>query len=332
MATAIDVGRPRPPEDLVRRAQDGDPTAYERLWADHRAAIHVHCYRMSGSVHDADDATQETFVRAWRALDRFEGRSSLSTWLHRIATNVCLTAAARRRDVPVAGDHEVPHLTPYPDRLLDRVAPAAFNPAARYAQRESVELAFVTAAQLLPPRQRAALVLCDVLAWPAAEVATLLETSEAAVNSALQRARAGLERHRAAGGGVAGVPDREAVSLARRWAEAWEAADVGTLAELLRDDVVATMPPESLHLVGRSRVVDFLAASPFSGTRRFRVSLTAANGQPAVALYLLDDQGPAYRAYIVQVLTVRNGGVASLVAFRRPDLFPRLGLPGRRDL
>ncbi|MGH3103875.1 MAG: RNA polymerase subunit sigma-70, partial [Gaiellaceae bacterium] len=196
----------RPGEEaLVVAAAGGDEQAFRLLTESHRRALHLHCYRMLGSIHDADDALQETLLRAWRSLDRFEPRAPLGAWLHAIATNVCLTALQRlrrRREIPAAEageavwNEELLHLQPYPDRLLDELETASPGPEARYAMRETVELAFVTAVQLLPPKQRAVLIFRDVLGWSAKETAAALEDSVTAVNSALQRARAGVERAR----------------------------------------------------------------------------------------------------------------------------------------
>src|SRR4051812_39770563 len=226
---------PRDDDDLVRAAQTGDRRAFERLWHRHRPAVHLHCYRLLGSVHEAEDATQDTMVRAWRRLARFERRSAFGTWLYRIATNVCLNVRERRPVSTAPVGPEVPHLTPYPDVLLR--AAAAADPAARTDELAGVELAFVTAVQLLPPRQRAVLVLREALGWPVAEVAQFLGTTEASVNSAAQRARATLAECRRRGElrpPAAAAPDARTAETVRRYMAAWAAVDLDALAGLLR--------------------------------------------------------------------------------------------------
>ena len=278
----------REPELLA--AAQGDEEAFRLLTEPHRRSLHLHCYRMLGSVHDADDALQETLLRAWRSLDRFEPRAPLGAWLHRIGTNVCLTMLAGRRrrpEVPVADAGEVAwndrllHLQPYPDRLLDQLE-----------RRETVQLAFVTAAQLLPPKQRAVLILRDVLDWSAKETAEALGDSVAAVNSALQRARAGLAQARSLGAPAhVPAPDTEEHALLRRFMTAWDAVDIDGIVSLLARDAMMAMPPEPLYVTGAEAVGAFFESIPLGGRLdRIRLVPTAANRQPALAAYAWDGE------------------------------------------
>ena len=311
--------------DLAAAAR-GDEQAFRRLTDPHRGALHLHCYRMLGSVHDADDALQETLLRAWRSLDRFEPRAPVAAWLHAIATNVCLTTLAGRRrrpevPVPDAGEDAwsgtLLHLQPYPDRLLDSVE-----------ERETVELAFITAAQLLPPKQRAVLILRDVLDWSAKETAEVLGDSVAAVNSALQRARAGLERgRRIAAPRHAPTDDAEERLLLRRFMEAWEAVDVDGIVSLLARDALMTMPPEPFHARGAETVGRFFRTVPLNGRLDLiRLVPTAANRQPALAAYAWDEQAGGHRAYGVMLFALEGDEVAGIVGFADASLFGRFGL------
>jgi RNA polymerase sigma-70 factor (ECF subfamily) len=312
--------------DLLAAARD-DEEAFRLLVEPHRGALHLHCYRLLGSVHDADDALQETLLRAWRFLDRFEAGGRFGAWLHTIATNVCLTALAGRRrrpEVPVADAGEdawnerLLHLQPYPDRLLDAVE-----------ARETVQLAFVTAVQLLPPKQRAVLILRDVLDWSAKETAAALGDSVAAVNSALQRARAGVERARGAGA-PAHVPARDADehALLRRFMEAWDAVDMDGIAGLLAREAMMAMPPEPFYVRGREAVTGFFATVPLGGRLdRIRLVQTSANRQPALAAYAWDPASGAHRAYGIMVFALEGGAVAGIVGFANAGLFERFGLP-----
>jgi len=273
-------------QELLAPAQAGEEEAFERLTSPVRRELQLHCYRMLGSLHDADDALQDTLVRAWRGIARFEPRAPLQTWLYRIATNVCLSALADRGRRP-----EEPRVDPLPDHLLDE-----FDPETQTVERERVELAFVAAVQLLPPRQRAVLLLRDVLGWSAREAAELLETSVASVNSALQRARATLEREREAGRLTRPhcPPEAEVERvLVRRFVEAWQATDVDGLVCLLAEDALLTMPPLPIRVSGRDAVGEFLSTRPADGQlHRFRLVATRANGRPAVGFYPWnDDQG-----------------------------------------
>ncbi|SCD97316.1 RNA polymerase, sigma subunit, ECF family [Streptomyces sp. DvalAA-14] len=309
--------------------------AFVRRAAQFRPELLAHCYRMLGSVQDAEDLVQETYLRAWRAYDGFEGRSSLRFWLYRIATSACLTALDHhsRRFVPAglstASDDptgplnpaglEIPWVQPLPDIPPD--------PAAVVASRGSVRLALIVALQQLPPKQRVVLILRDVLAWRAAEVAKLLDTSTAAVNSALQRARAQLEQIAPAEDDISDSLDGENRLLLDRYAKAFENADVDALLHLLREDVRLEMPPEPVWFAGRDVVGRFFGERVFtrSGAQRL-VQTTANDGQPAMATYWLGADG-RYHAHALQLLTLRGHRVARIIAFRDPSLFPFFGLP-----
>src|SRR5262245_36923958 len=227
-----------------------DEQAFALLIEPHRRALHLHCYRMLGSLHDADDALQETLLRAWKGSDRYEPRARLSTWLHTIATNVCLSTIARKRAQPAQLMEDMEYLQPYPDRLLDDLV-----------ARETVELAFVTAIQLLPPKQRAVLILRDVLGWSAKEVAEALNESVGAMTSALQRARTRVRtEHR-----HAHAPREQERALVKRFMAAWDAVDIDGLVALLKEDAVMTMPPERMRFVGAQTIGDFFATVPRGG-------------------------------------------------------------------
>jgi len=325
-------------------AAAGDEEAFRRLTDHYRRELHVHCYRMLGSFHDAEDALQETFLRAWRHLASFEGRSALRAWLYHIATNVCLTAAARPRVEPApppvlvppsaahtAGIEQVTHLSPYPDQLLDELEATAGNPVAHYDLRESVQLAFLAAVQMLPPRQRAVLLLRDVLGWSSGEVAALLDSTTASVNSALQRARATVDQQHTEGRlGTVPTASRDEIeqSLVRRYIEAWEAVDLDRLVGLLRSDAVLTMPPFRLRYEGRRAIAEFFATIPSPGAvARRRLMPTRANRQPAVAAYMLDPGGLKHHASALVVLSVEAEAIAAITGFVDPTLFPVFGLP-----
>lgn len=315
---------------LLAAARSGDEVAFERLLDPHRSKLRAHCYRLLGSLHDAEDAVQEASLRAWRGLDRFEPRGSFRGWLYRIATNACLRAIERRERAPETLDLEeawiASYLQPFPDRLLDTEVAVE--------ERESLGLAFVSVIQLLPARQRAVLVLRDVLGWPARDVAELLEDSVASVNSALQRARASLERERAAGRlareHVPASSDAEAATMGRFLA-AWEALDVDGLVELLADDAVMTMPPEPMRLVGTEAIGNFFRTVPAGGElERIRLVPTRANGQPAFAAYF--DDGRGFEAYGIMVFALAGDAVGGITGFAGyPSLFPALGLPLRLE-
>jgi RNA polymerase sigma-70 factor (ECF subfamily) len=293
-------------------------TGFAELAAPYRRELLAHCYRMLGSADDAEDAVQETYLRAWRAYGGFDGRASLRTWLYRIATNVCLTAAEQRgrRPLPSGLGGPSPAGAPLTEGIR-WLGPLPDDPAAVASARAGLRLALVAALQHLPGRQRAVLILRDVLGWPAAEVAELLGTSTVAVKSALQRAR---ERLGALGLAEDAVPEPGPDDLLDRYVAAFAAADIPALTALLRADATLEMPPYATWFAGRDDVLAFLAARMLDG--RVDAVATAANGQPAVAIYL---DG---RAHGIQVLDVRGGLVAGIVVFLDPDLFPLFGLAG----
>jgi RNA polymerase sigma-70 factor, ECF subfamily len=289
-----------------------DEQAFALLIELHRRALHLHCYRMLGSLHDADDAVQETMLRAWKGSDRYEPRAQLTTWLHAIATNVCLTAIARRRARPAEVTDDLEHLQPYPDRLLDDLV-----------VRETVELAFITAIQLLPPKQRAVLILRDVLGWSAKETAEALDDSVAAVTSALQRARAGPEKRRR----HVPVPDAQERALVKRFMTAWDAVDIDGLVALLTEDALMTMPPERMRVAGGRAIGDFFGSVPQGGRLdEIRLVPTAANLQPALAAYSRGDDG-THRPYGLMVLQIEGSRIAEIAGFPDPWLFEQCGLP-----
>jgi RNA polymerase sigma-70 factor, ECF subfamily len=334
--------------DLLAAARTGDETAFARLVEPLRGELHAHCYRMLGSAHDAEDALQETLLRAWRALDRFEGRSSLRSWLYRIATNTSLNAIERRpkRVLPLDyGPSSDPHdgpgtplvetvwVEPYPDGALgdERAAPDA-----RYEQRESVELAFVAALQHLPPRQRAVLILRDVLGFSAREVAQALDGSVASVNSALQRARAAIEERapdQSQQAALRQLGDEEVRRLVESYVNAWERGDVDAIAAMLADEATLTMPPMATWYRGADVFV-FLTEWAFSGrvynaegNRRVRVLPTSANGQPAFGTYSWDPERGVHLPTVLQVLTLRDGRIEEITGFVNPEIFASFGLP-----
>jgi RNA polymerase sigma-70 factor (ECF subfamily) len=291
-----------------------DQQAFALLIEPHRRALHLHCYRMLGSLHDADDAVQETMLRAWKSSNRYEPRAQLTTWLHAIATNVCLTAIARRRARPAEAVEDLEHLQPYPDRLLDDLV-----------QRETVELAFITAIQLLPPKQRAVLILRDVLGWSAKEVAEALGDSIGAVTSALQRARAGLGRRRR----QVAEPNARERAVVQRFMTAWDAVDIDALVSLLSEDAVMTMPPERMRIAGARSIGDFFGSVPQGGRLdEIRLVRTSANRQPALAAYTRGDEGKQ-RPYGLMVLQIEGGRIAGIIGFPDPWLFEQCGLPTR---
>jgi RNA polymerase sigma-70 factor, ECF subfamily len=295
--------------------------------------LHVHCYRMLGSVQDAEDLVQETLLRAWRARATFQERASPRTWLYQIATNACLTALARRpprllpEDVS-APSGEVAWLEPYPDHLLGRVADTAPGPDVLYDQREATELAFVAALQHLPPRQRAVLLMRDVIGLDVAEVAQQLASSREAISSAHQRARATLRQRM-------DRPTQRRLNaseqrLLERYAAAWEDGDLDGFVDLLSEGVVLSMPPMPEWFAGRAAVHGFFAwAWGHAGPGPFRLVPTTANTQPAFGLYGLAPDGDGYTPQAIQVLMLEGDRIARLHGFIRPDLFGLFGLPAR---
>jgi RNA polymerase sigma-70 factor (ECF subfamily) len=332
--------------DLIARARAGDHNAFRDLVQGRSHELQVHCYRILGSLQDAEDALQETLVSAWRNLGEFDQRSSLRTWLYKIATNRCLSmlrADSRRPRIaapvpeatlpePTGAGDAPPWLEPYPDVLLDHLVDQRPGPEARYETTEAISLAFITALQLLPPRQRAALVLRDVLDYHAAEVAQMLGTTQEAVNSALKRARATVDNHLADSSGTgssgpARQPDTAAEHrLVARFTDALERADLDALIELLVTDVRISMPPAMLEYRGIESAQRFLAAATFRPGRTYRVVPTRANGQPAFGLYLADPHASVYRAYALLVITTAGDRVTAITGFTS-NVMTRFGLP-----
>jgi RNA polymerase sigma-70 factor (ECF subfamily) len=301
---------------------------FEGLTRRFRGELLAHCYRMLGSPDEAEDLVQETFLRAWRSYDGFEGRSSVRTWLYRIATNVCLTAIERRNRRPLPSGlggpadadaelttAEVPWLQPLPDAL---VTDGLQDPASITAARAGVRLAFVAALQYLSARQRATLILRDVLEWPAADVADLLGTTTTAVNSALRRARAQLAHAMPAEDELTEPDDAKRRDLLKRYADAIEKADARALAGLLREDVTLEMPPYLTWFAGRDAVVAFIGSRLLTAPGELKLVPTAANGQPAFAVYRDGEQD----AHAVMVLTLSDIGIARIVAFTSPGKYP----------
>jgi RNA polymerase sigma-70 factor, ECF subfamily len=296
-----------------------DDAAFRELAETHRRELHLHCYRLLGSIQDAEDLVQETLLAAWRGHERFEGRASVRTWLYRIATNRCLNAL---RDRGRRGPDPV-WLEPYPDALSEH-ADDAQGPDARYEAREAIALAFVVALQRMPPRQRAVLVLRDVLGFRAAEVAGMLEVSEAAVTSALHRARTAVAAAPIEEAPLPGSPAERAV--VGEFTDAFERGDVRGVVALLTTDAALTMPPQGLVFEGRAEIAAFLSTVPAEGhLERFVLVPVRANGQPAFGCYL--DGAP----YGLMVLTLRGDRVAAITGFPDAELFARFGLPARLD-
>jgi RNA polymerase sigma-70 factor (TIGR02960 family) len=323
--------------ELMTRARDGDEHAFRELVVPHHRELQVHCYRMLGSVHDAEDALQETLLAAWRGLGEFEGRSSLRTWLYRIATNRCLNALrARRRRPPMqeppfepepTGYSEVSWLEPYPDVLLDELADAAPTPEAIYDAREAISLGFVSALQLLPPRQRAALVLSDVLGYRAREMATMLDSTEQSVTSLLKRARGTLQKHWEPETEYERRADVEPAVVAHL-ITALERGDTDGVVTLLTDDVWLRMPPLPMEYQGRDLARRFFATVAFRPGRQFRAFPTAANRQPALAIYESDRHSEALRANGLFVLSFAGDQICAITRFDATSVtrcgFPRI--------
>jgi RNA polymerase sigma-70 factor (TIGR02960 family) len=328
-------------QSTLERAQAGDADAYRDLTEPYRRELQLHCYRILGSLTDAEDMLQETLIAAWRGLDQFEGRASLRAWLYRIATNRCLNALRHNgRRIPTepvppftppepSRRGEVTWLQPYPDALLDQLPEPAPGPEPRYETREAVELAFVVALQRMPPRQAATLVLRDVLGYPGAEVASMLGITEIAVKGALQRARAALDARRAAGrppAPPAGSTDER--QLTRRFAEAFTAGDIERLVALLTDDAWLSMPPAPHEYHGIPAITDFFRTSmAFRGNRRVSLVPTRANTQPAFSSYFAESHATAAHPAGLIVLTLTGDRIAAITRFHTNHLLPRFGLP-----
>ena len=325
--------------DLMSRARAGDGEAFRALTEPHHRELQVYCYRMLGSVQDAEDALQDTLLAAWQGFAGFEGRSSLRTWLYRIATTRCLNArrAASKRpakqwDIPGVDRPEptrlgeVAWIEPYPDALLEGAMGVPLGPEACYEQTESISLAFVTALQLLPPRQLAVLILRDVLGFRASEVAGMLDSTVESVNSALKRARATLQRQAPAAGHepapAAGSAAEEAIVA--EFVRAWESADLDALVALLTDDAFISMPPMPFEYEGRDVVAGF-CASLFGAGRRFGLVPTRANGQPAFGAYLRTPGGVSHGVGLY-VLTLTGDRICAMTRFEK-DVLPWFGLP-----
>ena len=327
-------------QDLLAAARTGDEDAFSRIVEEHRLPLHAHCYRMLGSVQDAEDALQETFLRAWRGLSEFGGRSSLRTWLYRIATNVCIDASSRRSKRMLPTDSgaastlndvsqplvETTWVEPYPDELLG-IPDGYAAPGARYEQREAVELAFVASLQHLPATQRAVLILRDVLGFTAREVAERLDTSVASVNSALQRARKAVEERlpeRSQQATLRALGNEEVRELVEAYMDAWSRRDVEAVAALLAEDAVFSMPPWAEWWQGRETIASFADNEECSEGRSFPIR---ANGQLAFAAYSLDEKTGRYVPAAIDVLTLEGGLIKEITVFVTPDAFPRFGLP-----
>ncbi|GLL02221.1 RNA polymerase subunit sigma-70 [Dactylosporangium matsuzakiense] len=322
------------------RARAGDADAFGELTEPYRRELLLHCYRILGSLTDAEDVLQETMIAAWRGLGGFEGRASIRGWLYRIATNQCLnTLRAHRRRIPTepvppfqppqpSRRGEVPWLQPYPDTLLDQTPDTTPDPEARYQMREAVELAFVTALQRMPPRQAATLVLRDVLGFSAAEVAVMLATTPTAVKGTLQRARAALQAHRGTGRPAPAPGSATEHELVRSFADAFVAADLDRLLGLLTDDAWLSMPPATHEYHGRPAIAEFLRASwAYRDTRQLHLIPARANTQPALAVYTTGpDGGTAHPAGLV-VLTLAGHRIGAITRFHTDHLLPRFGLP-----
>jgi RNA polymerase sigma-70 factor, ECF subfamily len=346
--------------EVLDAARAGDEDAYRRLVEPLRGELHAHCYRMVGSPHDADDALQDALLRAWRGLPRFAGRSSVRSWLYRIATNACLDLIGRRKRVlpvdygPPADPHdgiaapivESAWVEPYPDQAVG-IGEGRLGPEARYEQRESVELAFVAALQRLPARQRAVLILREVLGFSAAEVARTLDSSVASVNSALQRARKAIDDElpdQTQQATLRALGDTRVQELVATYVRAWEAGDVDAIVDLLTDDVTMAMPPAPTWFRGLDASTGFLRNFVFARRerrrelvsfagekRRVRLVPTWANGQPAFGNYQWNEEAGAYMPVAIQVLTLRGARIRDLTAFVKPALLPSFGLPERLE-
>jgi RNA polymerase sigma-70 factor (ECF subfamily) len=335
----------RPPaSEQLEAARRGDEDAYAALVASHRSELLAHCYRMLGSLPDAEDALQETLLRAWRGLPRFEGRSSFRSWLYRIATNVCLKAIERRPRRVLPADHgpaaaprsapgepleEAGWIDPFPDGAY-AVEDGRASPEARYERRESIELAFTAALQHLPARQRAVLILRDVIGLSAGEVAEALDSTPASVYSALQRAHKGVDERlpaRSQQATLRTLGDERLRTLVESHVDAWERGDVESLVSLLTDDVELTMPPIPTWFQGREAVAGFLAAWPLAHRRSWRMIPVGANGQLAFGAYSRSPETGVYLPHVIEVITLRGDRISEIAAFMAPQSFEAFGLP-----
>jgi RNA polymerase sigma-70 factor (ECF subfamily) len=325
-------------------ARGGDEHGFRRIVEDHRVELHGHCYRMLGSLHDAEDALQETLLRAWRGLPEFGGRSSLRTWLFRIATNICLDVIARRPKRVLPVDYGPPTspstdvgqplvesvwVEPYPDEMLG-VEGGYAAPEARYEEREALELAFIAALQHLPARQRAVLIMREVLGFSAREVSESLETTVASVNSALQRARKSVDARlpeQSQQATLRSLGDERLRELVESYVDAWERGDVDAVAALLAEDAVFSMPPWAGWWRGRETIAGFAKTAHEECPAETRAVPTRANGQPAVAYYSRDAETGRFLASAIDVITFEGPLIKDITGFVLPELFPRFGLP-----
>lgn len=327
-------------EHTLGRARAGDEDAFRELVDPYRNELQFHCYRILGSVQDAEDLLQETLLAAWRGLERFEGRSSLRAWLYRIATNRCLNAlrdsGRRSKELPTMAEPPEPTrltepiwLQPYPDVLLEGLADASPGPEAQYETRESMGLAFVAALQHLPPRQRAALVLRDALGFHTPEVADMLGSTEASIKGALQRARASLDARVPPGSlDCAPTPDSPAErELVGRFVDAVEHGDIDGIVALLTEDAWLRMPPEPYEYQGRAAITSFLRDRASRRSGEFRLVPTRANGQPAFGCYLPDSHAAIVRSYGLMVLTLDGDEISAITFFRDLGVLSHFGLP-----
>ena len=324
---------------LLARARDGDEHAFRELVEPHQAELSAHCYRMLGSVYDAEDALQDALVRAWRGLARFDGRGSLRAWLYTIATNCCRDQLSRRskRVLPMDfGPASDPHtgpgepivettwIEPFPDQAFG-LQDGYSAPEARYERRESVELAFVAALQHLPTNQRAVLLLREVLGFSARETAEMLDTSVASVNSALQRARAAVQERiprPSQQATLRALGDQKLRKIVDRYVQAWERCDVPAFARMLTEEATFAMPPLARWYGTREGIATWAALSPLSGQWRWRTLLTRANGQPALGFYAWDDDAGAYLAFALNVLTFEGEQISNVTAFVARSIEP----------
>jgi RNA polymerase sigma-70 factor, ECF subfamily len=321
--------------ELIDAARLGDRKAFEELVAPRRRELHLHCYRMTGSLTDADDMLQETLLKAWRGVARFEPQAPFRAWLYKIATNTCLNElAARKHPRFLVPDQwsggppvtEITHLQPYPDRLLDEIS----DPATYVTRKEDVALAFIAAIQLLPPRQRAVLILREVLGWSAKEVADGLDTSAASVNSALQRARATLRTRRGhqAPGDLHALSDDAELKLLTSFIEAWERADFDGLAALLQEDAVLAMPPMPSWFRGRAAIIEFLSTGPADGDiEKIRLVPLRSNRQPATAAYIADPEEGGYQFYGLMVFSMEGNTISAITGFPNSEIGDYFALP-----
>ena len=339
-------------EESIEIAKAGDDHVFAMLFERHRSAIRRHCYRLVGSLSEAEDLTQDTYLRAWRKLATFEGRASFLTWLYRIATNAALDAiddrkrrslptlmvppAPRGSDEPEAGRTDSPWIDPFPEQSFDAIAGHDTDPSSILESRQAVGLAFLCAIQCLPARQRAVLILREVLHWSALEVAELLQSTVPAVNSALQRARSAIDEVRSAN--HEGVDRLEPISdevkrTLARYIVAWEAADINSLVALLKDEATFSMPPSPTWYRGTQAIRLFLETVVFGPNGcharpgSTRVLITGASGQPALAVYQWNADEGVFRPFAIKVLAIEGSAIASVVSFTEAHLFALFGLP-----